>query len=110
MPVFLRSGPSASREEAVKKRNLGTLRSLAYRLYRSFIDFGYRALRLFRNFYTEDPGIMVEPGGYKEPEGSPFSGEAATDTYWDFTFCRSEASHYRVPALHAASAGSHYQT
>ncbi|KAF2611602.1 hypothetical protein F2Q70_00011996 [Brassica cretica] len=102
--------PSLGLFSELNSIELGTLRSLAYRLYRSFIDFGYRALRLFRNFYTEDPGIMVEPGGYKEPEGSPFSGEAATDTYWDFTFCRSEASHYRVPALHAASAGSHYQT
>ncbi|KAL0789808.1 hypothetical protein Bca101_006054 [Brassica carinata] len=27
-----------------------------------------------RNFYTEDPEIIVEPGGYKELEGSPIPG------------------------------------
>ncbi|KAF3572143.1 hypothetical protein F2Q69_00059402 [Brassica cretica] len=50
----------------------------------------------------EDPGITVGPEGYKEPRG-----EAATNTCWDFAFCRSGAGHYRVPVLHAASAGSH---
>ena len=48
---------------------MGTLRSLAYRLYISFIDFGSRALRPFKNFYTEDPEIIVGPEGYKEPGG-----------------------------------------
>ncbi|KAF2560965.1 hypothetical protein F2Q70_00017874 [Brassica cretica] len=30
-------------------------------------------------------------------------GETTTGTCWDFTFYRSEAGHYRVPVLHAAS-------
>ncbi|KAF3577112.1 hypothetical protein DY000_02031492 [Brassica cretica] len=36
-------------------------------------------------------------------------GEATIGTCWDFVFCRSEAGHYRVLVLHAASAGSHYR-
>ncbi|KAF2620781.1 hypothetical protein F2Q68_00039762 [Brassica cretica] len=65
----------------------------------------------------EDPGITVGPEVIKNLEfylfqfKGPYSaclGEAATDTCWDFAFCRSGAGHYRVPVLHAASAGSHY--
>ncbi|KAF3493698.1 hypothetical protein DY000_02052574 [Brassica cretica] len=44
--------------------------------------------------------------GTHGPRG-PYSaslGETTTDICWDFAFYRSEAGHYRVPVLHAASA------
>ncbi|KAF3548639.1 hypothetical protein DY000_02007479 [Brassica cretica] len=59
------------------------------------------------------PGVIKNLEVYLFQFKGPYSAclnEAATDTCWDFAFCRSEAGHYRVPALHAASAGSHYQT
>ncbi|KAF2538743.1 hypothetical protein F2Q68_00021783 [Brassica cretica] len=43
----------------------------------------------------------------RNEEVGPYSaslGETTTGTCWDFTFYRSEAGHYRVPVLHAASA------
>ncbi|KAF2534685.1 hypothetical protein F2Q70_00030025 [Brassica cretica] len=49
-----------------------------------------------------DPEVVFRPGGYKEPGGLPFPGEATTGTCWDFAFYRSEAGHYRAPMLHAA--------
>ncbi|KAF3582314.1 hypothetical protein DY000_02030679 [Brassica cretica] len=49
-----------------------------------------------------DPEVAVGPGGYKEPRGLPFPGEATIGTCWDFAVYSSEAGHYRVPVLHAA--------
>ncbi|KAF3518078.1 hypothetical protein DY000_02060880 [Brassica cretica] len=43
-----------------------------------------------------DPEVVVGPGGYKEPGGLPFPGEATIGTCWDFAFHRSETGHYRV--------------
>ncbi|KAF3557392.1 hypothetical protein F2Q69_00013787 [Brassica cretica] len=36
-----------------------------------------------------DPEVAVGPGGYKEPRGLPFPGEATIGTCWDFAVYRS---------------------
>ncbi|KAF2538113.1 hypothetical protein F2Q68_00020659 [Brassica cretica] len=49
---------------------------------------------------------MSEQGTRESFREGPYSaslGETTTGTCWDFAFYRSEAGHYRVPVLHAAS-------
>ncbi|KAF3601200.1 hypothetical protein F2Q69_00034916 [Brassica cretica] len=90
--------------------NLWTLRLLA-----GLVVFGPKAI--FRNLWVLDHKAFQIPEfflrtwniSFKGPY-SAILGEATISTCWDFAFCLSEAGHYRVPVLHAASAGSHYQT
>ena len=77
----------------------------------------FRNMWVFRNLWVLDLEAFLSPKfflrtrdiGFKGPY-SAILGEATIGTCLDFVFCCSEAVHYRVPVLHAAYVGSHYQT
>ncbi|KAF3607172.1 hypothetical protein DY000_02048444 [Brassica cretica] len=72
---------------------------------------GFRTRRLFLgNPWLLDPKVFDRTRSLWTLRSFLGTCEATISTCWDFVFCRSEADHYRVPVLHAASAGSHYQT
>ncbi|KAF2578101.1 hypothetical protein F2Q68_00005357 [Brassica cretica] len=59
-------------------------------------------------FWTRRPGVRKNPE-YLVLQGpySAFLGKTTPGTCSDFSFCRSEAGHYRVPMMYSTSAGSH---
>ncbi|KAF2561836.1 hypothetical protein F2Q70_00016939 [Brassica cretica] len=83
----------------------------------SSLDFIHRTRNQVGNlgFPLEIGGLHKGPGFLGNPKYLVFSqglysvflGKTTTGTCLDFTFCCSEAGHYRVPMMYSTSAGSH---
>ncbi|KAF3545247.1 hypothetical protein DY000_02007693 [Brassica cretica] len=80
MPVFLRSGPSASREEAVKKRNyLGELYGLGIGIHEVLYSYYFAPLTIMPEFYhlqPRDGTALVEEPSRDVARPVSFLGEA----------------------------------